>query len=552
MPAAWNHRAGHYLLMLLVGILLTLPNLGAPSLWDIDEGNNAEAAREMLDSGDWIVPTFNYQLRVDKPALLYWCQAAAYRLLGVGELAARLPSALAALAAVLLTYELGRRTFDPSTGLLAGIILASTVGPCCAAHFANPDSLLNAFTLVTLLIAWRGISSGRRWFAPAAVSAGLAVLAKGPVGLVLPLAVVGVFLFWSGQLRRLRDRRLVGAVLLFLATALPWYAWVTVETKADFLRGFILRHNVERYLSPLEHHSGPPFYYGAVLAIGFAPWSAFLGLACWAALGCRARQDPIAQPDRKGLPDAYRFLWSWIGVYLVFFSLASTKLPNYILPAYAPLAVLTARFLERWRRGLLPAPAWALRFSVAVLLVVGLGSAAALLVAGGAVPVPRLAGRELPGLAPWAIVGVLPIAGGLAAGWCRRRDMRSGLVGAFAIAAVCFLGTLFSAGASAVDRHKAPRALVETAGVCQADEDMRIGCYAYFQPSLVFYCQREVRHFEDERKALAFLAGPLPAYLFVPAAEWEQLQSRVSVPYRLLARHYDLYRHCQVFVITNR
>src|SRR5436309_9666920 len=114
-------RTGHYLLLLLTWAALFLPNLGGPSLWDIDEGNNAEAAREMLASGNWIVPTFNYQLRVDKPALLYWCQIGAYRAFGVSEFAARLPSALAAMIAVLLIYELGRSMFGPASGLLAGI-----------------------------------------------------------------------------------------------------------------------------------------------------------------------------------------------------------------------------------------------------------------------------------------------------------------------------------------------------------------------------------------------------------------------------------------------
>src|SRR5262249_55375469 len=100
-------RAGHYAILILVWGLVCLPNLGGPSLWDIDEGNNAEAAREMMDSGNWVIPTFNYKLRVDKPALLYWLQIAAYESFGVNEFAARLPSALAALISILLTYELG-------------------------------------------------------------------------------------------------------------------------------------------------------------------------------------------------------------------------------------------------------------------------------------------------------------------------------------------------------------------------------------------------------------------------------------------------------------
>src|SRR5947209_974589 len=106
-----NGRPGHYALLLAVAAALFLPNLGVPSLWDIDEGNNATAASEMLESGNYIVPTFNYALRPDKPALLYWLQLIGYVAFGVGEFAARLPSALAGTATVLLTYELGRRLF---------------------------------------------------------------------------------------------------------------------------------------------------------------------------------------------------------------------------------------------------------------------------------------------------------------------------------------------------------------------------------------------------------------------------------------------------------
>src|SRR5437588_10611089 len=108
-------RLAHYAVLMLLGGGLFFLNLGRPSLWDIDEGNNAEAAREMYESGNWIVPTFNYHLRTDKPALLYWLQIFAYQSFGVNEFSARLPSALAALAAILMTYELGRRMFGPSS-----------------------------------------------------------------------------------------------------------------------------------------------------------------------------------------------------------------------------------------------------------------------------------------------------------------------------------------------------------------------------------------------------------------------------------------------------
>src|SRR5690242_2569716 len=169
-----NRRAAHYLLLLVVTAGLYLPNLGAPSLWDIDEGNNAEAAREMLTNNNWVIPKFNCELRVDKPALLYWLQIGAYQVFGVGEFAARLPSALAALAAVLGTYELGRRLFGRGAGLLAGLVLASTTAFAAAAHFANPDALLNACTVLTLLAFWHGFRRSRpAWLVAAGALMGL-------------------------------------------------------------------------------------------------------------------------------------------------------------------------------------------------------------------------------------------------------------------------------------------------------------------------------------------------------------------------------------------
>src|SRR5438270_1230164 len=187
MFRAAHTRLGHYVLLTVVAAALTLPNLGAPSLWDIDEGLNAEAAREMLESGNWIVPTFNGQPRTAKPALLYWLQVASYRRLGVTEFAARLPSALAALATVLLTYELGRRMFGGAAGLLAGVMVISCLQVCVLAHAATPDSLLLACLMLTFALFWEGYTAdGRRWLMTTGLGTGLAVLAKGPVGVALP------------------------------------------------------------------------------------------------------------------------------------------------------------------------------------------------------------------------------------------------------------------------------------------------------------------------------------------------------------------------------
>src|SRR5579864_6377941 len=346
MFQACNNRSGHYALLLAAGSALFLLNLGGATLWDLDEGRNSTCSAAMYESGDLIKPTFNGDLRVDKPALLYWLQVAGYRLFGVNEFAARLPSACAALLTLLLCYELGRRLFTPLSGLLGGLVVASTPMLCAAARFANPDALLNFCTVLTLYFFWRGLPNpGWFWFVSSGIGTGLGVLAKGPVGLVLPLCVIFLFLFWDRKLRLLPDWRLFPGVLAFCLVALPWYIMVGLETKGEFLRGFFLNHNYQRFLSTMERHDGSLLYYPVILLVGMAPWSIFLAMAFWYggwsvvknpwsrlrnAWTAAADQDSGKEDggSRMATAAGYRFLFCWIAVYLVFFSLSATKLPN--------------------------------------------------------------------------------------------------------------------------------------------------------------------------------------------------------------------------------
>jgi 4-amino-4-deoxy-L-arabinose transferase-like glycosyltransferase len=538
-----DHRPCHYLLLTVVWAAVTLPNLGAPGLWDIDEGNNLEAAREMREAGTGIVPTFNYALRVDKPVLLYWLQIASFSAAGVNELAARLPSALAALGAVLVTYELGRRMFGSAAGLLAGTMLASAVMFCAASHFANPDALLDAFTALALFVFWRGYRKGMPLpFGSVGAVAGLGMLAKGPVGLVLPAAVSVIFLAWQRELRRLADVRLARGVLTFLLVAAPWYVWVGVETKGQWLRGFFWDHNVIRFSRTMENHSGGYYYYAVALLVGFAPWSVFFGPAAWGV--ARDSDTGDGGKDRA----AVRFLLCWIAIYFLAFSAARTKLPNYVLPAYPAVALLTGRALDRWRRGLAAPPEWLMAACLACLALVGLGVSVGLLIAAGVVPgVPSH--RQLPAVASLAVLGVVPVAGAAACAWYLRRGARGAVVCSAAACGILFSGTLAALGPVAVDRYKAPRTLAAALPADQAFRDVRIGAYEYFQPSLVFYCRREVRRLDSESAARQLLEGPLPAFLFVPAPVWEGLRGTTRA--RELARHRDLYDGRDIVLVSN-
>ncbi len=363
MFAFFQGRAGHYLLLVATGLLLFFNNLGAPTLWDVDEGRNATAALEMKTSGNYIVPTFNTQLRVDKPALMYWLQIACFDLFGVNEFAARLPSALAALGTVLCCYELGRALFLPSTGLFAGLILSSCALMMGAGHFANPDALLNFFVVAALTLFWRPASTrgGSLWYGCIGLLLGLGTMTKGPVAVVLPVLVVLLFLTWEKKLTLVWNRGTLYGALAGLLVTLPWYIGVSIETHGSFALGFFWTHNLNRFLSPMDAHNGSPLYYVAVLLVGMAPWTVAMLVGLWYggwsmmrvphpshAAWWKSAGEFAAGGDETTL-SAYRFLGAWLGCYLLFFGLAATKLPNYLLPVALPLALLTARFFDRWR-----------------------------------------------------------------------------------------------------------------------------------------------------------------------------------------------------------
>jgi 4-amino-4-deoxy-L-arabinose transferase-like glycosyltransferase len=577
----FTHRLTHYVLLITVGSLLFFPNLGGPSLWDIDEGNNVEAGREMMESGNWIVPTFNFLLRVDKPALLYWLQISSFKLFGINEFAGRFPSACAALLSMLLTYELGRRMFGATAGLLAGLMLGTSALFCAAAHFANPDALLCLCMLLTFFFFWNSFVRGdRSWFVLCGVCSGLGMLAKGPIGLLLPSAVGLLFLFWAKQLRRLWDLRLLSGMLAFGLVMVPWYAWVGADTRGNYLKEFFLTHNVNRFADTMEGHAGMPGYYLLVLIVGIAPWSAFLGLAAWYSLRRKAdarvgwveSSGPTDKPEAQardgqvGLEDsthpttkarAYQrhsiaFLWCWIVVYAAFFSVSRTKLPNYILPIYPAVALLTGRFLEQWRRGDVRPPAWMLHVAPLCLALVGVGTIVAILMLGGAWSTNFARGRAFPGVEIWAFVGILPLIGAVVTWRCLLRDRRTGMIGGLVASVAIFLALLAAGGASALEPYKAPRGLVYDIPIDLTAAEVRVGAYRYFQPSLVFYCRREVQKLNTDKAALEFLHSPLQVYLFLPASAWEELQPRSPGSCRVLGRRRDLYRNYDVVVVGNR
>ncbi|MEN3111504.1 ArnT family glycosyltransferase [Uliginosibacterium paludis] len=339
MHASGNNPAGsaRWLLFLLPAVLF-LMNLGGAPLFDVDEGAFSEATREMFVRHDFLSTWLNGAPRFDKPILIYWCQAIFVWLFGPNEWSFRLPSALAASTWCYAVGLFAWQRFGRAAGILACGIAATSLGVHIIGRAATADALLNMLLALALLDGWRHLESGQR--APllrSYVWIGLGVLTKGPIALLVPGATTLIYCLTAGRFRDwLRSVFNPAGWLILLAITVPWYAAALAIHGQDFINGFILKHNVERFSGSLEGHSGSAFYYVLMVPVLLLPWLTWLIAS--------VRQLPA---DWKApLP---RFLWIWFLFVTVFFSLSGTKLPHYALYGCTPLFVLLALHRERVR-----------------------------------------------------------------------------------------------------------------------------------------------------------------------------------------------------------
>ncbi|MBE9103804.1 glycosyltransferase family 39 protein [Nostoc cf. edaphicum LEGE 07299] len=362
-------------------------NLGNIGLIDETEPLFAEASRQMFVTGDWITPFFNGDTRFDKPALIYWCQAIAYHLIGVNEWAVRLPSAIAAFGLVCLGFytiqwylvkqeeleQVSRPTRRYLTSFIAAALMALNPETIIWARTGVSDMLLTGCIASALLCFFLGYAGGQgenssplhpshspsaqsplalseaegipnalfpnKWYLAFYVLIAGAILTKGPVGIVLPGLIVVAFLLYVGKVREvLREMRLLVGILVILALSVPWYALVIWRNGWNYINSFFGYHNLERFTEVVNGHSAPWYFYFLVVLLGFAPYSVYLPasiirLKFWQ----RSHWRSLERFQQFGL-----FAWFWFASIFGFFSIAVTKLPSYVLPLMPAAAILVA------------------------------------------------------------------------------------------------------------------------------------------------------------------------------------------------------------------
>jgi hypothetical protein len=552
----------HPLIIVLVASIVSLAaGVAATPFWDEDEPRFAAIARTMVETGDWVVPMFNDELAVDKPVLMHWAMAAAYTLFGTSEIAARLPAAIATLLTALALLRAGTRWFNSTTGIVAALAYVGCLLVGIEAHAATPDAILTCLTTwATVLFAEPLLDGGSAatglaklsWRRAAVIGGllGLAVVCKGPIGFVGPLAVVLPWAGWLAMQRRLEPRattsirsllsvslpaawdtirtaRLGVIIAAMLAVAAPWYAAVSLRTNGEWLNGFFFIHNVGRFVAPMERHGGSVLLHPLAMLVGFFPWSCFLPLAIVVTLWrIWNRADHPTSRHALGLTLV------WMAVWVGGFSASATKLPNYVLPAYPAAALLVAAAaVAAAERGRWDHPAW-MAAGTCSLARGGVITAAAVIVA------ERFG---LTGASPAALVGIIPIIGAVCLWHWRRQPLRA--IAVLAVTGLVFTGLAVGPAAARIAGANALPALVEEAHR-HAGGHARLGTFTQITPNVVYYAHGHVTAWQepDRDECLRFLASGPDAVVLVREDDFASLSAGLPAGVGVIGRSRPLFR----------
>jgi len=476
-------------ILLVLFLLVWFYALDARTLVPSDEGRYAEMAREMAATGDWITPRLNAIKYFEKPPLQTWMNALTFKLFGLGEWQARLWSGLCGLLGIALVTYTGRRVFSPWVGTTAGLVLASSFWWAGLSHVNVLDMGLSGMmtlSLCGLILAQRDDAEDRErrnWMLACWAGMALAFLSKGPIGIVLPGAVLVLYTFITREWAIWRRLHLISGLLLFTLIAAPWFVLVALKNP-EHPRFFFYHENIERFTSTVHHRDGPLYYFIPILMVGVLPWLGVLAQSVWA-----ARRESGGKFRPKIM------LLIWAAFIFFFFSISSSKLPHYILPIFPALALLIANYLEKAKAG-----AWAIAAGVLTLVAIA-----------GLAFVPRLGkmGTEPFEIAayqasqPWAMAAcivMLTVAASVF-WWIKQKRADLATLATIALAIGGFLGgQLLMLGSEPYGRYRSGVLLVPAiqAELTQSTLLFTIGTYEQSMPFYLRHTMITVGETNDE------------------------------------------------------
>jgi 4-amino-4-deoxy-L-arabinose transferase-like glycosyltransferase len=518
------------LLVLLAGsLLLFFVDLGGSAIWDANEAFYVETPREMIERGDFIFPTFNYEPRVNKPVLSYWIVAAFYKLFGVSVAVQRIPIAIGGMAIVIITFFLGRLTLADrgaaaAAGLWAAMGMAVSPRLVMFSRRIFIDIYITLFMAAALLffaLAECHPHRRRLFLSLMYVAVGLGVLTKGPVAAALPGLVFFIYLLVHRELRRATQMMIPWGMVIVLAIVAPWYAALYQRDGWAPIVSFFVGENIGRFSEGIGYDTGrgPLFYVGVLFSDGF-PWSIllFAALGAWWRSG-RTTPSPPSGNIRSG-PTAYgpersqALLWIWIATIVLFFSFSASKQDLYIYPVMPAVAALGGAVIT----GRLPG---ARGLAATIGLLLAAGGAGVFYVFRASDNVYRLDGV--------ALVASIAIVGGVAALLLSLLDRwRVGLL-AFLAAGVVLNWVLVLRVLPSFEKYKPVPPITRFLETRLTPEDV-VAHYSLALPSMVYYLRRHVDVTYDHDTFLRIMEQPRRVFGVLWTEEYERLRGELDVP----------------------
>ncbi len=472
--------------LLILSIFISFFKTGSMLVFDVDEAVFSEASREMVETGDYITPQYNYEPRYDKPILIYWFMALSYRLFGVNEFAARFASSAFGVLLVMMTFFFMRRIRGDLSAFFASLALLLNVEFFVYSHSAVTDMTLAFFITASLYSFYLAVTENDSSWAVAFWGAcALAVLTKGAVGLLFPVGIGFLYLLASRNLQAitlfLRPRHLI----LFFALAAPWFIIETYINGMDFINAFVVKHHFKRYTEVISSHGGPLYYYLGVLAAGFFPWVSFLPEAVYRGF----KELKKGAGGGQGCAPLYLFAAIWLLFVLIFFSISSTKLPNYIFPLM-PAGAVMAGLLTADLRDMEPT-----RRMKSLCLLISLSA----IFAAAIFLVPHIELKTeiaLPKYLFWGVGAVFFVILGLSlAGLHRPLESVAGIASMM----IALLVILRLYGAAPVNLYFQKDLYAFASYAKRLGRDTVLAAYEINQPSIAFYAQRKAAKVEKAR-----------------------------------------------------
>lgn len=482
--------------LLIIVLLAVAPfflGLGASSLWDSNEAFYAETPRVMIESGDFLNPSFNGNPRFNKPPLSYWIVASFYKLFGVSEAIERLAIAFGSLALIAAIFVIGKTVYSVEAGLFAAIALAASPRFLMFSRRIIIDvyvALFMALTLMFFLMAEKYPHRRRIYLALMYASVGLGVMTKGPVAAALPALAFLVYLAAFKKLSRIREMMLPMGALIVALIVLPWYAAIYQQHGWSYIESFIIKDNLSRFTDPVWGPRRGVFFYIPVLIGDLFPWSIFFIAAVWLAIKRKFKSVPDDESRHRGA-----LLGIWVAVIVVFFSVSSNKEDLYILPCYCGASAIIGGLLARLTDlRLLVRTATAT--IAALTLIIG---AAVIYLSNNSMATFSLAGATAIGAA-MAVGGLMAIA---FIGF--KKDFAAVATTALAVIVSNYFFVL--ATLPDFERFKPARQFCEIIK-SRAGDDAMAGYYRFASPSMAFYLRRPVfEYYKEEELIEAFSSG---------------------------------------------